>query len=65
MKLVDLYNPNRFTVPILIKNGEELMQVKINSKEHLKITKDQVTDSVNFLTDPSRGQMLVETEVDA
>ena len=63
MKLIDLYNPNRFTIPATIRNGEGFTQVGIDYKQHLRITPDQVTPSIKALTNPAK-RMLEKTIVE-
>ena len=63
MKQIDLFNPNKFVIPVDIKNGDKVQQFKIQSRQHIRISPDQVTESVKFLTNPARG-MLVKTDIE-
>ena len=63
MKIIDLYNPNKFTVPVMIRSGNGLTEVRVESRKHIQITQDQVTDEVARLTNLSHG-MLIKTVLD-
>ena len=52
-----VYNPNRFTVPLMLKDKENatFTQVNILPRTSIDITGDQVSDSVKNLTSPPRN----------
>ena len=52
-----IFNPNRFTVPLMLKDKENatFTQVNILPRTSIDITGDQVSDSVKNLTSPPRN----------
>ena len=52
-----LYNPNRFTVPLMLRDKENatFTQVNVLPRTSIDITGDQVSDSVKNLTSPPRN----------
>lgn len=57
-----LKNPNRFSVPVMLKDGNGFKQVNIMPRKSIEITEDQISDSVANLTKPER-KILTLTKV--
>lgn len=59
-KQLKLYNPNRYSVPVMLKDGDSLKQVNIMPRRSLEITPEQISDSVANLTSPSRKVLVLK-----
>jgi hypothetical protein len=60
MNKLIIYNPNKYVVPVIIKDDSKLSQINIFPHRSVEIREDQVTDAVANLTSTSRKVLILK-----